>query len=91
MVYDKPIIEIIEECAYLLTKIGKIPFTRKDIINLIRWKYDVINESTINSMIQGLTENLNGGAPGAINKNILHSVGRGKFMLVNNKQLVARG
>ena len=32
-------------------------------------------------MIQGITDNLKGGAPGAVGKNILHSVARGQFVL----------
>lgn len=32
-------------------------------------------------MIQGLTDNLRGGAPGAVGKNLFHSVGRGLFVL----------
>lgn len=32
-------------------------------------------------MIQGITDNLKGGAPGTVGKNILHGVSRGQFVL----------
>lgn len=81
MKFEKPMHEIITEAARLLEKLGKKPFNRQDIIALIQWKYPDANEGTINPMIQGMTDNLNGGAPGAEGKNILHSVGRGLFEL----------
>jgi hypothetical protein len=82
MKHDKPYVEIIKESAEVLTRIGKTPFSRKDIIELICWKYCDINEDTINPMIEGMTDNLQGGAPGATGTNILHSVGRGEFELI---------
>jgi len=85
MKYDKPIYKVIEETAIVLTKIRKVPFTRKDIINLIKYKYKNVNENTINPMIQGITENLKGGAPGGEGKNILYRIEKGNFILSRNK------
>jgi len=85
MKYDKPIYKIIEETAIILTKIGKVPFTRKDIINLMKYKYEDVNEDSINPMIQGITNNLKGGTSGGEGKNILYSIGKGKFILFRNK------
>jgi len=38
-----------------------------------------------NPMIQGITENLKGGAPGGDGKNILYCIEKGKFILLKNK------
>ncbi len=65
MKFDKSYVEIITECAYILTKIGKTPFSRQDIITLFKWKYPEANEDTINPCIQGITDNKNGGSHGA--------------------------
>ncbi|GHU76114.1 hypothetical protein FACS189461_3300 [Spirochaetia bacterium] len=81
MKHDKTHVEIIQECAELLTRIGKPQFSRRDIIELMRWKYGDINENTVNPMIQGMTDNLQGGAPGAVGGNVLHSVANGVFEL----------
>ena len=81
MKYDKSITEIIMECSKILTEIGKSPFSRQDIIKLFKWKYPDANPDSINPMIQGLTDNLEGGAPGAINKYFLHSVEKGLFVI----------
>jgi len=85
MPYDRPIIQIIQECAELLTAINKTPFSRQDIIKLIKWKYNEVNNDTINPLIQGMTDNLRGGAPGSTGRNILHNVGRGQFILSRNR------
>jgi hypothetical protein len=85
--YDKPITGIIEEIAQELTSQNKVPFTRKEIIDCLKSRYPDINEDTVNPMIQGMTINLEGGAPGAIDKNILLSIGTGKFVLFNKENL----
>ena len=41
-------------------------------------------------MIQGVTDNLKGGAPGAVGKKILYSVGRGQFVLFSKKDIQPR-
>ena len=85
--FDKPTTQIVIECAELLTKIGKIPFTRQDIIELFRWKYPAANENTINPTIQGLTDNAEGGAPNAINKQpVLHRVDEGFYELIDSSR-----
>ncbi|GHC21217.1 GIY-YIG nuclease family protein [Aidingimonas halophila] len=68
-------------CAQELTQQGVTPFTRGDLIRCVqRYKSDC-GPGSINPIIQGLTENLRGGASGAVGKNLLHSVGRGQFVL----------
>jgi hypothetical protein len=58
-----------------------------DIINELRKKHKDINEGTIRPMIQGMTINLEGGAPGALDKNAFLSIGRGQFVLLNKANL----
>src|SRR5512136_319052 len=73
--------KLVEECARQLTANGISPFTRADIIRCVQRKNAAYGPNSINPIIQGLTDNLHGGAPGAVGKNILHSVGRGLFVL----------
>jgi len=73
--------KLVEECARQLTENGISPFTRADIIKCVQRKNAAYGPDSINPIIQGLTDNLHGGAPGAVGKNILHSVGRGLFVL----------
>jgi hypothetical protein len=82
MKYDKQIVELIYDCAVKLVKNGKPTFARVDIINELRKKYTGINEWTIRPMIQGMTINLEGGAPGALDKNAFLSIDRGEFILL---------
>ena len=86
--------KLVEQCARELTKNGISPFTRGDIINCVQRKNAAYRPDSINPIIQGLTDNLRGGAPGAVGKDILHSVGRGLFVLKGEnpehmKQLVS--
>jgi hypothetical protein len=86
--------KLVEQCARELTNNGISPFTRGDIIKCVQRKNAAYRPDSINPIIQGLTDNLRGGAPGAVGKDILHSVGRGLFVLkVENpehmKQLVS--
>jgi hypothetical protein len=85
---DKPIAiwKLIEQCAKELTENGISPFTRIDIIKCVQSKNSSYGPDSINPIIQGLTDNLQGGAPGAVGKNILHSVGRGLFVLRGQNQ-----
>jgi len=73
--------KLVEQCARELTENGISPFTRADIIKCVQRKNAAYGPNSINPIIQGLTDNLQGGAPGAVGKNILHSVGRGLFVL----------
>jgi hypothetical protein len=73
--------KLVEECAKELTKNGISPFSRVDIIKCVQRKNAKYGPNSINPIIQGLTDNLHGGAPGAVGKNIFHSVGRGLFVL----------
>lgn len=57
------------------------PFTRADLIRCVQRGDPNCSPNSINPIIQGLTDNLRGGAPGAVGKNLLHSVGRGQFVL----------
>jgi hypothetical protein len=76
---------LVEQCARELTENGISPFTRTDIIKCVQRKNATYGPNSINPIIQGLTDNLHGGAPGAVGKNILHSVGRGLFVLSGEK------
>ncbi|MBW2078976.1 MAG: GIY-YIG nuclease family protein [Deltaproteobacteria bacterium] len=73
--------KLIESCAHELTEIGNTPFTRSDLIKCVRRKNPRYEKNSINPIIQGITDNLRGGALGAVGKDILHSVGRGLFVL----------
>lgn len=85
MKYDKPIHELIKEAGIKLTEIGIVPFGRKDIFRELKEKYSDIDKDTVNPIIQGITINLKGGVSSTYSKNILISVGRGKFELYNGK------
>lgn len=75
--------KLVEQGARELTENGISPFTRSDIIKYVQGKNPEYGADSINPIIQGLTDNLQGGAPGAVGKNILHSVGRGFFVLID--------
>lgn len=68
-------------CAQELTRQGMTPFTRGDLIRCVQRSDPDCNPDSINPIIQGMTDNLRGGAPGAVGKDLLHSVGRGQFIL----------
>jgi hypothetical protein len=78
---------LVEECAKELTENGNTPFTRIDLIRGVQRKNPSYGPNSIRPIIQGLTDNLKGGAPGAVGKNILHSVGRGLFVLSDKSQI----
>jgi uncharacterized HhH-GPD family protein len=73
---------LIEIAAIALTKKSIVPFTRKQLIYSVQAEYPDRLASSLNPMIQAITVNLKGGAPGGTNKNILRSVSRGKFVLL---------
>ena len=77
----KPIWQLLQDCAREHTQNGNSPVTRGDLIACVQRTDPSIGAGSINPMIQGITDNLRGGAPGAVGKNILHSVGRGLFEL----------
>ena len=84
MAYAKKTIwELLRDSAVELTRIGQTPFTRGDLVSSVQSKSPDCPDNSINPIIQGITDNLRGGAPGAVGKNILHSVGRGQFILQN--------
>ena len=76
---NNPIWRPLENCARELTAAGRSPFTRGELISCIRAIDPSIGPDSINPIIQGITDNLNGGAPGAVGKDILHNVARGQF------------
>jgi len=78
---DIPIWRLIELAAKELTKSGQSPFRRGDLIKIVQRSRPSCDENSINPIIQGMTDNLRGGAPGAVGLDILHSVGRGMFVL----------
>jgi len=83
---NKPNWILLKECAEKLTRAGKAPFTRRQLIDCVHEKHPDRGEGSLNPMIQGMTINLKGGAPGGINKNIFYSVGRGLFELYAPKK-----
>lgn len=87
----EPIWRMVQECARELTRQGNVPFTRKDIIVCVQVHDPKCNPDSINPMIQGVTDNLKGGAPIAVGKKILHSVGRGQFVLYSKKDVLLAG
>ena len=82
MILDKSI----QKCAEQLTESGHTPFTRGDLIKCIQKDNPEYSAGSINSIIQGVTDNLTGGARGSIGKDILHSVGWGQFILNSNRK-----
>jgi hypothetical protein len=80
---NKPNWILLKECGEKLTKEGKAPFTRRQLIDCVQEKHPDRGEGSLNPMIQGMTVNLKGGAPGGIGKNVFYSVGRGLFELYN--------
>jgi len=78
---NKPNWILLKECAEKLTKEGRTPFTREQLINCVHEKHPDRGEGSLNPMIQGMTVNLKGGAPGGTGKNVFYSVGRGLFEL----------
>ena len=81
---NDPIWRRLQDCAEKLTAAGRSPFTRRDLIACVQTADPSIRENSINPIIQGITDNLKGGAPGAVGKDILHSVGRGRFVVREN-------
>lgn len=79
--------KLVEQCAKELTANGISPFTRVNIIKCVQQKNPSYRPDSINPIIQGLTDNLKGGAPGAVGKNILHSAGRGLFVLAGENSI----
>ena len=80
-----PIWQLVEHCAKRLTQSGHAPFTRGELIERVRAIRPECGNDSINPIIQGITENLRGGAPGAVGKKILYSVERGKFVLAQHR------
>ncbi len=86
MACNKPNWQLLKECAEKLTEQGKVPFTRTQLIECVRREHPERKESSLNPMIQGMTVNLKGGAPGGIGKDIFISVERGLFKLYSPSQ-----
>ena len=74
---------LVHRCAQELTTSGQTPFSRGELIQCIQRIDPEYGPDSINPIIQGVTDNLKGGAPGAVGKNILHSVSRGQFVLLS--------
>ncbi|WP_052351762.1 DUF6884 domain-containing protein [Deinococcus pimensis] len=73
---------VLKDCAEELTRAGRTPFTRQDLIAAVQAHFPDRGESSLNPMIQGMTVNLKGGAPGGVGKEVFVSVGRGLFQLL---------
>lgn len=79
----KPIWRLVRDGAHELTAAGRTPFTRSDIVERVQRIAPGVGRTSIDPVIQGVTENLQGGAPGAVGKNILRRVARGRFVLAS--------
>ncbi len=84
--HEQPIWRLLEQSAQELTNEGLTPFKRGDLIERVQSKKPGCPPDSINPMIQGITDNLRGGAPGAVGKKILHSVGLGQFILKSDER-----
>lgn len=84
--HEQPIWRLLEQSAQELTNEGLTPFTRGDLIERVQRKKPGCPHDSINPMIQGITNNLKGGASGAVGKDILHSVGRELFVLKSDER-----
>lgn len=78
---NKPNWILLKECGEKLATEGETPFSRRQLINCVHEIHPERGKSSLNPMIQGMTVNLKGGAPGGVGKNIFYSVGRGLFEL----------
>jgi hypothetical protein len=88
MTCGKPNWQLLKEAGEILTNEGKSPFTRGQLIESVLKLHPGIGENTLNPMIQGMTVNLKGGAPGAVGKNVFYSVDRGMFQIYNGAKTV---
>ncbi len=77
---------LLRECGEKLTREGKSPFTRKQLIDCVHEKHPERKESALHPMIQGMTVNARGGAPGGIGKNMFYRVSRGQYVLYDPKK-----
>ena len=77
---------LLRECGEKLTREGKSPFTRRQLIDCVHEKHPERKESALHPMIQGMTVNARGGAPGGIDKNVLYRVSRGQYVLYDPKE-----
>lgn len=73
--------KLLKNCGDQLARMGKAPFTRRQLIDCVQRKHPEKGESSLNPMAQGMTVNLRGGAPGGIGKNVFYSIGRGLLEL----------
>jgi len=81
---------VLKECAEELTRQGLTPFTRQQLIQAVQARYPGRGESSLNPMIQGMTVNLKGGAPGGVGKEVFRRVDRGLFELLKQPELPVR-
>src|SRR3990172_3235487 len=72
---------LLKECGDKLTREGHAPFTRQRLIECVQSQHPNKKESSLNPIIQGMTVNLEGGAPGGLGKTVFYSVDRGLFEL----------
>ncbi|MBI5331209.1 MAG: hypothetical protein HZB71_11425 [Betaproteobacteria bacterium] len=84
---SEPLWRLIHSCALKLTSAERVPFTRGELISCVQEQSRNAKADSINPIIQGMTDNLKGGAPGSDGKRLLHSVGRGKFVLLAAHEL----
>ena len=86
MTCGKPNWQLLKEAGEGLTKEVKSPFTRRQLIERVWTLHPGIGENTLNPMIQGMTINLKGGAPGGLGKDVFYSVERGMFEMYTGRK-----
>lgn len=82
MTHTSPNWMLLKAAAEELTQRGLSPFTRQQLIAAVQARYPDRAATSLQPMIQGMTVNLKGGAPGGIGKEVFRSVGRGLFELI---------
>lgn len=80
---------LVQQCAQELTTNRHPPFARRDIIQCVQRTHPHYAKDSIDPIIQGLTDNLKGGAYSAGWKRTLHSVARGRFVLYQSSETQA--
>lgn len=78
---ERPNWELIKAATEELAARSQLPFTRKQLIEQLQKQHPDRQRGSLDPMIQGMTVNLKGGAPGAVGHECLRSVGRGLFVL----------
>lgn len=86
MTCGKPNWLLLKESAEGLTRAGHTPFTRVQLRAGVQQEHPDKENDSLNPIIQGITVNLQGGAPSGVGRNILYSIARGVFELYDQEK-----